>query len=232
MIPFFRKIRKKMADDNRPLKYMRYAIGEIVLVVVGILIALYINNWNENRLEKKEVANVLEQIKNELESDISYFNKNLYNIQDITAYLNKVSERKYDEINLSQLLYYLPINFNPKKFGLSYTKMIESGIIKHIENSHLGDKLQEYYGVNCASYSAGTEFHANFVLNHIEGPLLLILNQKKDFLVDPKEVIEEIESGKLLSFVNWQISHYEGIKPQVEENVVKAKELISLITKK
>ena len=37
MIPFFRKIRKKMADDNRPLKYMRYAIGEIVLVVIGIL---------------------------------------------------------------------------------------------------------------------------------------------------------------------------------------------------
>ena len=54
MIPFFRKIRKKMADDNRPLKpawpagrYMRYAIGEIVLVVIGILIALQINTWNE-----------------------------------------------------------------------------------------------------------------------------------------------------------------------------------------
>ncbi len=36
-----------MADDNKPLKYMRYAIGEIVLVVVGILIALQINTWNE-----------------------------------------------------------------------------------------------------------------------------------------------------------------------------------------
>ena len=49
MIPFFRRIRKKMADDNKPLKYMRYAIGEIVLVVVGILIALQINNRNEKR---------------------------------------------------------------------------------------------------------------------------------------------------------------------------------------
>ncbi len=57
MIPFFRKIRKKMADDNRPLKYMRYAIGEIVLVVIGILIALQINNWNEERKNnmKREV---------------------------------------------------------------------------------------------------------------------------------------------------------------------------------
>ncbi len=49
MIPFFRKIRKKMADDNKPLKYMRYAVGEIALVVIGILIALQINTWNENR---------------------------------------------------------------------------------------------------------------------------------------------------------------------------------------
>jgi hypothetical protein len=44
MIPIFRKIRKKMADDNKPMKYMRYAIGEIALVVIGILIALQINN--------------------------------------------------------------------------------------------------------------------------------------------------------------------------------------------
>ena len=52
MIPFFRKIRKKMADDNKPMKYMRYAVGEILLVVIGILIALQINNWNESRKSK------------------------------------------------------------------------------------------------------------------------------------------------------------------------------------
>ena len=53
MLSFFRKIRKNMADDNRPLQYARYAIGEIVLVLVGILIALQINNWNEERKEQK-----------------------------------------------------------------------------------------------------------------------------------------------------------------------------------
>ena len=40
MIPFFRKIRKTLADDNKPIKYLRYAVGEIILVVIGILIAL------------------------------------------------------------------------------------------------------------------------------------------------------------------------------------------------
>ena len=54
MIPFFRKIRKQMADDNKPMKYARYAIGEIALVVIGILIALAINNWNESRKLKEK----------------------------------------------------------------------------------------------------------------------------------------------------------------------------------
>jgi hypothetical protein len=61
MIPFFRKIRKTLADDNKPLKYFRYAIGEIVLVVFGILIALQINNWNEIRKYKNlEIVTLLE----------------------------------------------------------------------------------------------------------------------------------------------------------------------------
>jgi Family of unknown function (DUF6090) len=71
MINFFRKIRKQMADDNKPLKYMRYAIGEIVLVVIGILIALSINNWNENRkldiIRNSNYQQLLEDLKTDKE---------------------------------------------------------------------------------------------------------------------------------------------------------------------
>jgi hypothetical protein len=69
MIPFFRKIRKKMADDNKPLKYMRYAVGEIILVVIGILIALQVNNWNEDRKKSRVIENVLMEIKDDLIQD-------------------------------------------------------------------------------------------------------------------------------------------------------------------
>ena len=70
MIPFFRKIRKKMADDNRPLKYIRYAIGEIVLVVIGILIALQINTWNEERKNKNLEFLTLSELKKNIDSDL------------------------------------------------------------------------------------------------------------------------------------------------------------------
>ena len=66
-----------MADDNRPLKpawpagrYMRYAIGEIVLVVIGILIALQINNWNEDRIRDELTQVYLKNVVNDLKSDI------------------------------------------------------------------------------------------------------------------------------------------------------------------
>ena len=70
MINFFRRIRKKMADDNKPIKYMRYAIGEIVLVVIGILIALQINNWNEARKDDHKKKEYVKMLINDLNEDI------------------------------------------------------------------------------------------------------------------------------------------------------------------
>jgi hypothetical protein len=51
MIKFFRRMRYDFMEKNKTGKYLKYALGEIVLVVIGILIALSINNWNENRKE-------------------------------------------------------------------------------------------------------------------------------------------------------------------------------------
>lgn len=70
MINFFRRIRRKLADDNKPLIYFRYAIGEIVLVVLGILIALQINNWNEERKSKILGNNYTKLVYKDLQNDI------------------------------------------------------------------------------------------------------------------------------------------------------------------
>ena len=66
MIKFFRNIRKQLAAENKIAKYLRYAIGEIILVVIGILIALQINNWNENRKFQQQEVQILKEIKHDL----------------------------------------------------------------------------------------------------------------------------------------------------------------------
>ena len=90
MINFFRKTRKKMADDNKPTKYARYAVGEIVLVVIGILIALQINNWNINNEKDGQFNMALDQIYTSLKYDyemqkwhIAKFNEQLIVIDSL-----------------------------------------------------------------------------------------------------------------------------------------------------
>ena len=59
---------------NKTGKYLKYAIGEIILVVIGILIALQINNWNENRVDTKYEKNVLLELEKTLIKDLNFFN--------------------------------------------------------------------------------------------------------------------------------------------------------------
>jgi hypothetical protein len=75
MIKFFRKIRQNMIKENKISKYMLYAIGEIILVVIGILIALSINNWNTNKANEKEAYNQLLEVQKETLNNILVFDK-------------------------------------------------------------------------------------------------------------------------------------------------------------
>jgi len=90
MIPFFRKIRKKMADDNKPMKYARYAVGEIVLVVIGILIALQINNWNEERKLANERITILQNLREDLRNDIENFQYSIKRLENRQIVANEV----------------------------------------------------------------------------------------------------------------------------------------------
>ena len=68
MIGFFRRIRRKLATENQFFKYSRYAVGETVLVVIGILIALQINNWNQQKIAFNEEQVLLKILKNDFEN--------------------------------------------------------------------------------------------------------------------------------------------------------------------
>lgn len=72
MLQFFRKIRKSLIDSGSAQKYMLYALGEILLVVIGILIALQINNWNIERQDRKEELEILKDLQRDFRANLSY----------------------------------------------------------------------------------------------------------------------------------------------------------------
>ena len=78
MIKLFQNIRKNLLNEGKTTRYFKYAIGEIILVVIGILIALQINNWNEERKEKIVEKNFFENVRIDLEKDeekLKYYHK-------------------------------------------------------------------------------------------------------------------------------------------------------------
>lgn len=89
MIKFFRKIRYNLMETGKTGKYFKYAIGEIILVVIGILIALSINNWNETRKLQNEELKLLSDLKTNLETTYKNFiTDTIYNFELIVNYNN------------------------------------------------------------------------------------------------------------------------------------------------
>ena len=70
MIKFFRRIRQQLLTENKFSKYLLYAIGEIALVMIGILLALQVNNWNEERKSKSLVTTYIGSLQGDLKKDI------------------------------------------------------------------------------------------------------------------------------------------------------------------
>jgi hypothetical protein len=103
MKKFFRKIRQNLLMENKTGKYFKYAIGEIILVVIGILIALQINNWNELRKQKLVEINILEGIRTDILKDTIDLN---FNISAYSRYI------KSDSIVLNHLINKKDLNQN------------------------------------------------------------------------------------------------------------------------
>lgn len=77
MINFFRNLRRRLLTENKFSKYLLYALGEILLIVIGILIALQINNWNQNKLREKKEVEMLNLLKSDLLEGISEFDQSI-----------------------------------------------------------------------------------------------------------------------------------------------------------
>ena len=103
MIKFFRHIRQSMIRENRASRYLLYAIGEIILVVIGILIALQINKWNENKKEDQRAFKLHEQLYQELERTQNNYIRINQNLDQYIEFLEHIitnwNSLDYDDLN-------------------------------------------------------------------------------------------------------------------------------------
>ena len=142
-----------MADDNKPMKYMRYAIGEILLVVIGILIALQINTWNNDRLNKNEEIRILTGLQDEfeynlisLQEDIVRNRNSVYTVDKIISIIRSESfENGIEQLDSLIVKVGLFGSFDARRGYVE--EIINSGKLNLINNQKLKNKLTRWSGL-------------------------------------------------------------------------------------
>ncbi len=147
MIKFFRKIRQNLLNEGKTSKYFKYAIGEIVLVVIGILIALQINNWNEDSKSKTTEIYVLNEVISNLKEDAIILNDIIkqreitkISVANLLNYVQKENISKdsleNDMVQFLTFERYFPINN-------AYEVLKSKGL--QLSNNQLTSKISRYY---------------------------------------------------------------------------------------
>lgn len=241
MIKFFRKIRKGLLVDNKFSKYLLYAIGEIVLVVIGILIALQINNWNEIRKNKAAEQQLLTSLLQEFESNLIILNNTIETNTNIFETCVKIGEytgpsfTTLSEKGLSQLMvgaFKYESRYVPNQGTLD--EINNSGILSLISDRSLRKAISEWKSQyelvkNQENYVLETKdyTHTFFINNEnfrrhlelVDDALIDVQptrfpNNDFNFLTNP-----QFESNLYLFIVasiNLNIAYYQPIKAKTE----------------
>ncbi|HKI46426.1 MAG TPA: DUF6090 family protein [Balneolales bacterium] len=142
----FKNIRRKLAEQNKVASYLRYATGEILLVVIGILIALQVNNWNEYRLERGQERELLLQLQSEYTSNLEQLNEKI----SIRKTMIHASKRLLDFIdhpehrNIDSTYIYIGQTLINPTFDPIVNDIISSGRIELLQNAELRKKLTSW----------------------------------------------------------------------------------------
>ncbi len=234
MIKFFRNIRKKLAAENKPMKYLRYAIGEILLVVVGILIALQINNWNEQRKTNELEIKILNEIHSNLTLDLKEINDDVEYMDDINKacidikqYL-KNSEHLSDSLFKTFSILRVTPHFDPNKSGYG---LLQSKGVEVISNDSLRNTISLLYERFYPYYKRYEDERLQFHALHSEPILLKYFSMHFDldatyygnFEISPEDY-QKLKSDttflKLLTAIAFENSAVQNRGKRIEQSII------------
>jgi len=211
-----------MADDNRPLKYARYAIGEIVLVVIGILIALAINNWNEERIEKRKEQSVLKSLHKTFSDNLENLNF-VIDLSEISFHSSKqllsliqpnasgYSNTEIDSLVGDMINY---STYDPSTGAVD--NIINSGRLNIIQKEDLKTNISNWSGM-----LSDTKKDIDIANNHAFNILMIYLNDKINLknIAVPKRIIDKTNLN-ILEASNFPANYDTFMRSKEFENLV------------
>ena len=193
MLKFFRKIRQKLLSENKFSKYLIYAIGEIILVVIGILIALEINNWNEREQLRNTELKTLKSLNEAIKINLNELNQ----ILNAQIHRNRsLQEVLFVDLSNQQLVHLdslITENVENYTFDPStgiYNSIIHSGKIEIITNDSLKNRISKLYD-SVSDYQESEDEITEYTKVHLEENFINNLNIDPKVLAKLRERTEE-----------------------------------------
>lgn len=141
------------ASRRRFKKYLWYSLGEIILVVIGILIAIQVNNWNEDRIEQKQIHAYARAFASDLRDDIATIRVSAYQAQSVVFQIDELvaylQDRPFDSIsNIDLYRHVSSLGYRPFAFNrAALDPMKSSGALRGVRNRELARQISEYEGL-------------------------------------------------------------------------------------
>ena len=201
MIKFFRKIRQQLLTENKVSKYLLYAIGEIVLVVIGILIALQINTWNQEKANHKLEIKILKELRRNLKkdiieimSDIGVMDENQISLGVVIKELKNNTNPSDDFYNNVTALKRVP-HFDPNKSAYEF---LHSKGVDIISNDSLREIVSNHYEFNYPYYNKYENERIQFKIHQTNDYLLshfiwlnsAVRNGRDEYIITSQEFLK------------------------------------------
>lgn len=240
MLKLFRKIRQKLLSESKFSKYVLYALGEIILVVIGILIALNINNRNDINKQRDLEVKILKEISNNLNFDLYEIREDISLMDSISKASDEVSAHlKTQNISSKQFNYNIAIlkvapHFSPNKSGY---ELLSSKGVEIVSNDSLRIAISDLYESFYPYYEEYEQERIEFKLNNIQPFFLKYFNWIYDetyFFKSSNQITEgdynKLKGDelflKLVNAIDFENSFVQLRAKSIEEKIIKLKALI------
>ena len=185
MANLFRKMRYYFIGNDKISNYISYAIGEIILVVIGILIAISVNGWNEERKREQLEHKILLSLKAEFEESRELLSATMKAQKNVLTRSNALLKIYQSEMplpgndSIKKLVKYGALAWHREELITgSYNVLINSGNSELVKNEKLMELLAEFYSVLQAGFEDHeTSMHLKNELLHIVAPVMLSLSE-------------------------------------------------------
>lgn len=235
MLKFFRRIRQKLISTGKAKNYFLYAIGEIILVVLGILIALQINNWNENQKDSVLEKEYLHRLKEDIKFDIYWTNRYI-----LGRYKRKIEglemgkafyQENYVIIDTLQFIKdigyggvfgYASLNLNEN----TYNELISTGNLRKIKSDKLRAAITNYYESSNAKQITSKNYISGYI--NFVNSFTAFNTKNPDYIsdFDQKLLLKHLKSEEFYRLANLELTLAHRISKFADDIIGIAEELI------